>query len=230
MSAAVPGACSVSEAVERRRSTRAFLDREVDPRLLREALELAARAPSGGNLQPWRLYLVGGEKLRELKQRATAKPAGDAPEYDIYPPKLGEPYRTERFFVGEQLYAALGIPREDKVGRMRQFLHNFEFFGAPVGLFCFVDRGMGPPQWSDLGMYLQTLMLLLQERGIDSCPQECWAVQHQTVSRFVGAPPEWMLFCGMAIGHADASAPINGFRSRRMALEEFVTFVGAQGA
>jgi len=224
-------ACSVSEAVERRRSIRSFLDREVSPRLLREALELAARAPSGGNLQPWRLYLLSGDSLRafkeKIRERMVELPAGDPPEYHIYPQNLPEPYRGERFAVGEQLYATLSIPREDKAGRMRQFQRNYEFFGAPVGLFCFVDRCMGPPQWSDLGMYLQTLMLLLQERGIDSCAQECWAMHHQAVRAFVGAPRDWMLFCGMAIGYADASAPINGFRSRRMPLEQFITFVGA---
>jgi len=221
---------TVSAAVGSRRSVRAFLDRAVPGELLREALALAARAPSGGNLQPWRLYALGGEPLQEFKAlirpRVQKLSAEDRPEYHIYPPQLPEPYRTERYTIGEQLYASIGIPREDKAARYRQFQNNFDFFGAPVGLFCFVDRCMGPPQWSDLGMYLQTLMLLLRERGLDSCPQECWAVYHKVVSAFVEAPENWMLFCGMAVGYADTAAPINGFESKRLPLEQFAILRG----
>ena len=221
---------TVTEAVRSRKSVRAFLDRPVDPALLREAIELAARAPSGGNLQPWHLHVLAGEPLQRLKDtvqgRGGATAPGDMPEYDIYPKDLPEPYRTERYVVGEQMYALLGVPREDKPGRLRQFQRNFDFFGAPVGLFCFVDRRMGKPQWSDLGMYLQTLMLLLRERGLHSCPQECWAIYPKTISAFVQAPAEQMLFCGMAIGYPDETAPVNRLESRRIPVEGFASFSG----
>lgn len=220
----------VSEAVRARRSIRAFLDQPVPAELLREVLELAARAPSGGNLQPWRLYLLAGQPLADFKAamqaRLQAQPIPDVPEYHIYPEKLGEPYRTHRYAVGEAMYALLGIPREDKPGRLRRMTRNYDFFGAPAGLFCYVDRQMGPPQWSDLGMYLQTLMLLLQERGVDSCPQEAWAMYHQEVAAQLKPPPELMLFCGMGIGYRDPAAPVNRLEAVRAPLEQYAILLG----
>ncbi|MEC9360100.1 MAG: nitroreductase [Pseudomonadota bacterium] len=218
---------NVSEAVDSRRSVRAFLNQPVDLGMLREVLERAARAPSGGNLQPWRLYVLSGDALSRLKDamqlRLNTRPTPDLPvDYEVYPSPLGEPYRSERYAVGEAMYAELGIAREDKAGRLQQFASNYRFFGAPAALFCYVDRGMGPPQWSDLGMYLQTAMLLLRERGLDSCAQECWSVYHREVAAQLSPTAEWMLFCGMAIGHADPDAPVNRLRSRRLPLDEFV--------
>lgn len=221
---------NVSEAVDSRRSVRAFLERPVEPALLREVLGLAARAPSGGNLQPWRLYVLSGAALQRLKdamqQRLARQPSPDLPlDYEIYPSPLGEPYRSERFAIGEAMYAELGIAREDKARRLQWFANNYRFFGAPAALFCYVDRGMGRPQWADLGMYLQTVMLLLRERGLDSCAQEAWSVYHGEVAKRLSPPDEWMLFCGMAIGYADPDAAVNRLRSRRLPLEQFVQFV-----
>ena len=222
---------NVSDAIRSRKSVRAFLDRPVDMSVLREVLTLAARAPSGGNLQPWRLFVVTGEPLAKFKQtmlkRVQEQPQGEPLEYNVYPPDLWEPYRTERYDLGEAMYALLDIPRSDKVGRLRQFARNYQWFGAPAALFCYVDRGMGTPQWSDLGMYLQSVMLLLRERGLDSCAQECWAMYQQSVAAFLNPPAEWMLFCGMAIGYADESAAVNRLDSRRLPLEEFATFLGS---
>lgn len=217
----------VSEAVTSRRSIRAFLSTPVDAAVLREVLTLAQRAPSGGNLQPWHIHVLQGAALvrfRGVMAERLASGEADPIEYDVYPPQLHEPYRTRRFQVGEALYATLGIPRADRPGRLQQFARNWDFFGAPAGLFCFVDRRMGPPQWSDLGMYLQTVMLLLTERGLASCPQEAWESYQETVSRFLGTPSEHMLFCGLAIGHADPAAPINTLRTERAPLDEFATF------
>ena len=136
-----------------------------------------------------------------------------------------EPYRSSRFKIGEDMYATLGITRDDKPARFAQFAKNLDFFGAPAALFCFVERQMGPPQWSDLGMFLQTFMLLAQEAGLDTCPQEAWAVHEEAVSEFVGAPPEQRIFCGMAIGHADSDHPINSLVSDREPLDVFARFV-----
>jgi len=152
---------------------------------------------------------------------------GEPPlEYEVYPKSLKPPYRDYRFKNGEDLYGVLGIPRENKFARLNWFSNNFNFFGAPMGLFCLVDRQMGPPQWSDLGMYLQSLMLLLREAGVDSCPQECWSLFHQTVRTFLGAPEELMLFCGMAIGFEDQAAMVNSLRTERAPLEQFCRFIG----
>ncbi len=221
---------SVTEAVLSRQSVRAFLDTPVDGELIRRILQTAARAPSGGNLQPWHIYVVGNEELEKLKAimrvRVEEAPDGEPTEYDIYPPKLWSPYRERRFQVGEDMYRLLDIPREDRLARRRWFARNYQFFGAPLALFCYVDRGMGRPQWADLGIFLQTVMLLLREAGLDSCPQEAWSVYHETVSRFLGTPPELMLFCGMAIGYRDPDHPVNQLVTQRAPLEEFAQFRG----
>jgi nitroreductase len=216
---------NVSEAVDKRKSVRKFRPDPVSDETMRSLLEDASRAPSGGNVQPWRIYVVNGESIPRMKDFLATQPPLDAPEYEIYPQGLTEPYRTNRFTIGEQMYATMGIEREDKEGRRRQFAANNDFFDAPAALFCFVDRQMGPPQWSDLGMFLQTFMLLAVERGLSTCAQEYWSVRHKAVSAFVDAPDNEMLFCGMAIGYADESAPINSLRSERMPLQQWATFV-----
>lgn len=220
----------VSEAVMSRRSVRGFLPAPVDGAVIRRVVEKAARAPSGGNLQPWHIDVVGGERLDQLKAimagRVQEAPRGEPTEYDIYPKELPSPYRDYRFQVGEDLYGSIGIPREDKMARLMWFARNFQFFGAPLALFCSVARTMGPPQWSDLGMYLQTLMLLLREEGLDSCAQECWAIYPQTIGAFLDLPPERMLFCGMAIGYADPEEKANQFTTRRAPLADFARFHG----
>ena len=214
----------VSEAVTRRKSVRHFLPDPIDDAVLRDLLEQASRAPSGGNVQPWRIYVVNGDSMTRFREFIAGRQI-EAGEYDIYPASLWEPYRTNRFAIGEAMYATIGITREDKAGRFAQFAKNGDFFGAPAGLFCFIDRKMGPPQWSDLGMFLQTFMLLAQEAGIDTCAQEYWSVFHSSVREFVGAPEDELLFCGMAIGHADWSHPINTLESARMPLDEWARFV-----
>lgn len=210
----------VLDAVNRRMSVRAFKADPVDPVLLRELLEASARAPSGGNLQPWRVQAIAGEPLKALlatMQTRVASP--DTPEYDVYPANLWEPLRSRRFQVGEDLYGALGIPREDKLARLQWFASNGQGFGAPVLLFFSVDRRCGPPQWSDLGMYMQTLMLLAVERGLDTCAQEFWSHYHQVVDQHIGLPEGHMLFSGMALGYRDETAPVNTWRSRRDPFE-----------
>jgi nitroreductase len=216
---------NVTEAVHLRKSVRQFLSTPVSDEALKKLLSDASRAPSGGNVQPWRIYVVNGESMTRLRAHLATQPPMDAPEYEIYPAGLTEPYRTNRFTIGEQMYATLGIAREDKEGRRRQFAHNNDFFGAPAALFCYVDRQMGLPQWSDLGMFLQTFMLLAVEAGLATCAQEYWSVRHQAVTSFVGAPENEMLFCGMAIGHADESAPINSLVSERMPLDDWARFM-----
>jgi nitroreductase len=214
----------VAEAVARRKTIRQFTTEPVSDDTIRDLLEIASRAPSGGNVQPWRIYVVNGESMSRFREFIADKPIEQG-EYEIYPASLWEPYRTNRFVLGEQMYATLGIGREDKAGRFEQFAKNGNFFDAPAGLFCYIDRGMGPPQWSDLGMFLQTFMLLAQEAGIDTCPQEYWSVRHGAVTEFVGAPDNEMLFCGMGIGHADPEAPVNSLVSERMPLDQWATFL-----
>lgn len=197
---------------------------------VRALLDAAKQSASGGNLQPWHVYVLTGEPLREfvalMEKRWQSNPAGEGSEYDIYPKNLGEPYRTRRFECGEDLYTTLGIPREDKRARVMQVMRNFRFFDAPVGLFFAIDRQMGIDQWMDIGMFQQSIMLAAREQGLHTCPQEAWAIWHKTVAEFVGMPPELMLCCGMALGYMDESAPVNGLRTRRAGLEEFATLRG----
>lgn len=200
---------NVSEAIARRISIRAFRPDPVPGPVVRRILEAAAKAPSGGNLQPWRVYALAGAPLAEFKAQVAANPFGETPEYDVYPPNLWDPFRTRRFQNGEDLYATIGIPREDKPARLRQLAKNGTFFGAPVGIFFCLDRKLGPPQWADLGMYMQNVMLLAVEQGLDTCPQEYWARYPQTIAQFLGLPEELMVFSGMALGFRDETAPIN---------------------
>ena len=225
----------VSQAVDRRTSVRAFLPDPVPGGAVRDILSRALRAPSGGNLQPWRIHALAGEPLAELRTlmrgrlaQAAADGAlgGEGAEYAVYPEALHEPYRSRRFAVGEGMYARLGIERMDKAGRLLWFARNFDFFGAPVGLFFSLDRRMGPPQWSDMGMLMQTVMLLAVERGYDTCAQEAWSVWPKTVGGFLGLDDAHMLFAGMALGRRDPAHPLSEFRADRAALEEVAELRG----
>jgi len=219
----------VAEAIASRRSVRAFKPDAVPRAVVEEILTLASRAPSGGNLQPWRVYALLGEARDELVCRVaearTQTPMGEPPEYHVYPPSLAEPWRTRRFAVGEAMYALLGLARADKTGRLSHFARNWEFFGAPVGLIFTIDRAMQPGQWADLGMFLQNIMLLARAHGLHSCAQEAWAVWHKLIRDYLSIPAEEMIFCGMALGYADDAAPVNALVTERAALSEFATIV-----
>ena len=215
----------VTEAVDSRKSIRAFLDKAVDDSLIKELLEKSSRAASGGNLQPWKIYVINGKTMNSFHKFQSEWTEPETPAYAIYPENLKEPYKTSRYEVADDMYSLLGIEREDKEARFKQVLKNYEFFGAPSAFFCFVDRQMGRPQWSDLGMFLQTFMLLAREAGLDTCPQEAWAMKQESVTAFVEAPDEEMLFCGMAIGFRDPNAPINDLRTDRRPIDTWTKFI-----
>ncbi len=220
----------VSEAVISRISCRGFRSDPVPGEVLRDILNGARQTPSGGNLQPWHVYAVAAEKLDSLVAdvlvRCADQPHGEGSEYRIYPALLKEPYRSRRFKCGEDLYALLDIERGDKARRRVQFRENFRFFGAPLGLFIYIDRQMQPGQWADVGMFLQTVMLLARQHGLHTCPQEAWAMFHKTIATHLQPPPELMLFCGVAMGYMQTSHPLNALRTERAPLEEFCTFIG----
>jgi len=216
---------NVTDAVQSRSSIRSFLENPVSDELLKVLLEKSSRAASGGNLQPWKIFVLNNSSMKEFLEFQERWTKPEVPAYEIYPPKLKEPYRTSRFELGEQMYEILGIGREDKDARIAQVMKNFIFFGAPCAFFCFVDRQMGPPQWSDLGMFLQTFMLLAKEAGLDTCAQEAWSMKHDSVSEFVKAEDSDILFCGMAIGYRDEIASVNSLKSERRPLEEWAKFL-----
>jgi nitroreductase len=216
---------SVTDAILSRRSVRAFLAEPVPQALIEQMLEIAARAPSGGNLQPWRVDALTGAPLAALVAEAQASTPGEM-ELAVYPSPLPEPYRTRRHRSGEALYEAIGIPRDDRAARLAQFARNFDAFGAPVLLLFSIDRIFDRPQWAHLGMFIQTLMLLAEERGLATCAQEAWAALHDVAARHVELPAERILYCGMALGYADPEAPINTLRTEREPVEAFARFRG----
>lgn len=217
----------VYEAVDSRRAVRAFSPEPVPRDALERVLTAAVRAPSSGNLQPWRVYVVTGGPLDELKRRATARARagdpGDEREYPMYPP-LASPYSDRFAAAAAQRYAALGIERADP-DRPRKIAElNSAAFGAPAVLFCYLDRAMGPGQWADAGMYLQTVMLLLRAEGLHSCPQVMWTMFRETVRETTGAGADEVLLCGVSVGYADEGVP--PLRTGRAGLGEMVRFVG----
>jgi nitroreductase len=229
---------NLHEAIASRRSVRDFLPTPVPEALIRRVLEQALRAPSGGNLQPWHLHVLGGQALADFKQEMQQRlqreaeaagpggaPEAETPEYAVYPPELVSPTasaasRSARPCTPSSASRARTRPRACAGLRATTPLRR------PLALFCSVDRRMGPPQWADLGMLLQTVMLLLRAEGLDSCPQECWARYPRSVGRVLHLPPERMLFAGMAIGYANPAHPVNRLRSERAALSEVVEFIG----
>lgn len=218
---------TVTEALQRRTSVRAYLPQPVSESQVRELLDVARWSPSGGNLQPWKVIAVAGAAQQAIVQLAKNYPGmfpaeeGDKP---VYPANLWEPYRSRRYKVGEDLYALLGIPREDKPARLKQLARNFEFFGAPVGLFFVIDARMGHGQWAHLGMFMQSLALAATERGLATCFQEFWGTLRKSLKTHLQLGESEMIYCGMALGYADDSAPVNRLRSERAPVDDFASF------
>ena len=221
----------VFEAVSSRYSCRAFLPTPIPEKIVRDIVERAARSPSAGNMQPWRIYAIAGKRVAQLKallapRMASELPRGEGIDYTIYPQPLGEPFKSRSFKVGELLYQSIQIPREDKAARYKQYARNYEFFGAPAALFFAREKAHGPAQWADIGGYLQTVCLLARGHGLHTCPQQAWVSFHRTVREFLQLPDHLMIYSGMALGYADETAPINGWRSPREPLDAFASFDG----
>jgi nitroreductase len=221
----------VSDALAARFTCRAFLPEPVTRDRVERILRLAGRAPSAGNLQPWRVWALAGDELDRLKKdirRQTSQGVffEGPPDYLVYPPDLEEPYVTRRFRNGAAWYQSLGIAWDDVEGRNRQVAANFEFFGAPVGMIIAIERAMLQGQWADLGIFLQSLMLAAVEEGLDTAPLASWTFWSRTLHTFLEVPDTLMVYCGVALGHADRSAPVNQGRAERALLEEFASLRG----
>ncbi len=221
----------VFDAVSSRYSCRTFLPTPISEATIRDIVERAARAPSAGNMQPWRVYAIAGKRVEELKallapRMASELPKGEGTDYTIYPQPMIEPYKTRAYDVGERLYKSISVPREDKPARYKQYARNYQFFGAPVALFFAREKAHGPAQWADIGGYLQTVALLARGHGLHTCPQQAWVSFHRTVATFLKLPDNLMVYSGMAIGLEDKNAAINGWRSPREPLDAFASFAG----
>lgn len=221
---------NVTEAVASRRSVRQFIDKPVPLDVLQRVLTKAQASPSGGNTQPWNAVILTGQPLAELtakvKAKAATAPLGEAPEYDIYPNGLEGRYEEQRRGVGKAMFAALGLGRDDSAGRIAQMMKNWDSFDAPVQLFTYTRKYMGPPQWSDMGMWLQTVMLLLREESLDSCAQEIWAMYGTYMRELLDIDDEHIFFCGMAIGYRDQQAPVNNFGVPRVEIDQAIRWEG----
>ena len=220
----------VSKAVEQRISTRAFLPDALSESEIRDWLSTAQRAPSGGNVQPWRTIVVSGEAKDAVIGMAApvlaANPKGQPTDRPIYPKDLWEPHESRRRKVGEMMYEVLGIPREDRAGRIAWFANNFRFFGAPAAVFIIIDERMGHGQWGHTGMYLQTLALLAEERGWGTCMQECWGMLRPALKEHLNLADTEMVWCAMAVGKPDPEHPVNSLRAERAPLEEIAELHG----
>ena len=211
----------VSHALRARRSVRAFLPAVPPGALVQTLLQEAAQAASGGNLQPWRVVALTGEPLRALLAAVAQTQPGEDESLQSYPPNLWEPYRTRRFVNGEELYRCIGIPREDKPARLRHLAKNAQLFGAPVGIFVFIDERMGQPQWLDVGIYLQSLMLRATEEGLATCAQGFWRRYTPLLRAQLQIPESYTLACAVALGYEDVQAPINALRTERADFAEW---------
>lgn len=218
----------VAEALAARRSTRKFTNQTVTREQITALLDTARWSPSGGNLQPWSVVVAMGDARDRIVQLANKALMAGSPSEEgqdpIYPENLWVPFRDRRYKVGEDMYQLLGIPRENKPARLMWVANNYNFFGAPVGLFFAIDKRMGRGQWAHLGMFMQSLMLAATAQGLATCPQESWARFRTMLHTELQLPAEQMVYCGMALGYATAD-PVNQLRSDRAPVEEFTRFL-----
>lgn len=220
---------SVTEAINTRRSIRAFLPTEVSQETIQQMLESAARAPSGTNTQPWRTYVLTGnirDKLCAVVSEAFDDPdtQGNAQE-DYYPTKWFEPYIGRRRQVGWALYGLLGIEKGEREKTHRQHRRNYTFFDAPVGLMFTIHKDLATGSWMDYGMYMQNIMLLAREQGLHTCPQAAWAEYHEAVRTVLPLTDDEVVVSGMAVGYADPNAIENTLVTERADSEENVVFM-----
>lgn len=218
----------IFQSILSRKSIRAFTDQPVTRETIREVLKLAARAPSGTNLQPWQVIVLTGKVLQqigqELSQLVLSGVKGER-EYHYYPRQWREPYISRRRKVGLGLYKSLGIQKGDQEKMLHQKARNFLFFGAPVGLLFTIDHDMEMGSWLDLGMFMQTIMLAARGFGLDTCPQAAFADYHKQIRTFLSVPSDRRIICGMALGYRDVNAPENNFETEREPIENFVRFI-----
>ncbi|KMO32363.1 nitroreductase [Methylobacterium aquaticum] len=223
---------AIDGVIRARRSVRAFLKRSVPTALVREILEVAARAPSGVNTQPWKVHVLTGPALKGLSDAIVA--AFDRPdpgdphvaEFTSYPDQWLSPYQERRRKLGWDLYGLLGIAKGDATRMHAQIRRNYEFFDAPVGLIFVIDRVMAKGSMLDYGMFMQNVMLAAKARGLDTCPQAAFATYHRVITRQLGIPPEQVVVCGMSLGYADGDAVENTLKTHRETVDSFAVFHG----
>ena len=222
---------AVEDAITSRRSVRAFLPTPVERSTVEDLLALAARSPSGSNIQPWRVRVIAGEARDRLTQAildAVARDGFDAHqrEWNYYPVRWREPFIGRRRKIGWDMYSLLGVAKGDFEGTQQARLRNYEFFGAPVGMIFTLDEDLEIGSWLDLGIYLGALMIAARGRGLETCPQAAFADFHRIIRPQLDIPDNEIIICGMALGHADPDAPVNALATERAPLADFASFEG----
>ncbi len=231
MTSLVEQAAIVDAAITTRRSLRAFLPTPVPRQTIEAILNVAARAPSGTNTQPWKVYVLTGNAKTELSRKIMAahndpvERAKHSDEYDYYPTEWKSPFIDRRRKVGWDLYGLLGIAKTDKARMHAQHGRNYDFFDAPVGLMFTIDRIMQQGSWLDYGMFLQSIMVAARGRGLDTCPQAAFMQFHRIITAHIGAPDNEQLVCGMSLGHADPAAIENTLVTERDPAGTFTRFL-----
>lgn len=218
---------NVTEAVMSRRSVRAFEDKAVPVEVLRQVMDTARWSPSGCNFQPWEATILSGAPLKALQDKLITAAPQQPEEYAVTPAGITPTYLARLHELGAAMYGAQGIERSDADRRADFVTQNTLSFGAPALLLTYFPRFMGPPQWSDIGMWMQSIMLLLREAGLDSCPQEYLSLHGKAIKEHIGVSDEsHIFFCGLAIGYGKHEEAVNGFQRNRVPLDEQVKFVG----
>ena len=219
---------NLNELIKSRYSVRNFTNDNVDIKTIREILEIASNAPSGGNIQPWKVYVVTGSAKEKLIKKALNNfdnGVQEKIEYDIYPNPLDEEYKRRRSECARDMYTALSIKQDDTELRLSQIRENFKFFGAPVGMIVTIDSAFAENGWGHVGMFIQNICLSAVDNDMGTCLQESWSIYPETVKDFLNIPDNEVVWCGIALGYPNKEHPINNYRTSRESIEKFVTFI-----
>ena len=219
---------NIKEAIEKRFSVRAFTKEVPDIETIKAILKTAGTAPSGGNIQPWKVYVLSENAKNELSKKTLYNfdnGVQEDIEYDIYPKPLADEYKKRRYECGADMYNALAIGKDDLDSRFKQIRENYSFFGAPLGMIITIDKSFGKNGWGHVGMFLENLWLSAIDNGLGICLQESWSIYPKTVKEFTKHPDNEIVWCGVAVGYEDSSNPINQYRTKREDLDSFVKFI-----
>ena len=219
---------NIKQLIESRYSVRSFLDKDVGFEKVKSILDTANSAPSGGNIQPWKVYVLGNNSKNELVTQALNNydtGVQEDIEYEIYPKPLAEEYKKRRSQCAADMYDALSIARDDIDTRLKQVRENFKFFGAPVGMIVTIDKSFAQNGWGHVGMFLQNLWLTAISEGLGVCLQESWSIYPKTVKKVIDCPDNEMIWCGIAMGYPNNEDPINNYRTSRDSIDTFASFI-----
>ena len=219
---------NLKDIIKSRYSVRSFTKKNVDIEIIKEMLQISKCAPSGGNIQPWKVYVVTGNAKEKLIERALSNydnGVQEKIEYEIYPNPLDEEYKKRRSECAKDMYSALSIEQDDIESRLTQIRENFKFFGAPVGMIITIDKAFAVNGWGHVGMFIQNICLSAIDNDMGTCLQESWSIYPETVKDVLNIPDNEVVWCGIALGYPNLEHPINNYRTSRESIDKFVTFI-----